>query len=183
VLKKVVFLDRDGTINRDFREYIKGREEFEFLPGSLDAIKNLTLNGFANFVITNQSAVARNLISLEELDSLHHMMTEAAAQSGGEIKDVFYCPHRPGAGCDCRKPEPGLIYQARDKYGIELGGTTMVGDSAKDIECARRAGCGQAVLVKSGLDGDVEKELETRQLYADYVAKDLYEAAEWIIGH
>jgi len=183
LIKKVVFLDRDGTINRDSPDYIKSREEFEFLPGSLEAINNLTLNGYTNFVITNQSAVPRNLISLKELDSVHNMMAEEAARSGGEIKDVFYCPHMPDAGCNCRKPEPGLIYQARDKYAIELSETVMVGDSAKDIECAHRAGCGRAVLVKSGIHGDVEDELKTRQLRADYVAKDLFEAAEWIIGN
>ena len=182
-MKKVAFLDRDGTINRDSHNYIKGREDFEFLPGSLDAIKNLTRNGFVNFVITNQSAVPRKLISQDELEFVHNMMMETVARDGGEIKDVFYCPHMPAENCDCRKPEPGLIYQARDKYGIDLRETVMVGDSAKDIECARRAGCGLAVLVKSGLDDDVEDELETRQIQADFVANDLHEAVEWIIDN
>ena len=183
MLKRVVFLDRDGTINRDSPDYIKGREEFEFIPGSLDAIKKLTLNGFVNFVITNQSAVPRNLISADELESVHRMMTEAVAKNGGEIKDVFHCPHLPIDECDCRKPEPGLIYQARDKYGIDLSTTIMVGDSAKDIECARRAGCGRAVLLKSGIEDGAEEELKARQLHADYVAKDLAEAVEWIIDN
>ena len=181
--RKVVFLDRDGTINRDSHNYIKGREEFEFLPGSLDAIKNLTRNGFVNVVITNQSAVPRKLISQDELEFVHSMMIETVARDGGEIKDVFYCPHMPAENCDCRKPEPGLIYQARDKYGIDLRETVMVGDSAKDIECARRAGCGWAVLVKSGIKEGVEEDLKARQLYADCVAKDLAEAAEWIIAN
>jgi len=181
LLTKVVFLDRDGTINRDSADYVKSREDFEFLPGSLEAIKKLTLNGFASIVITNQSAVPRNLISLSELESVHKLLTETVALNGGEIKDVFYCPHMPEDECDCRKPEPGLIYQAREKYGIDLTAAVMVGDSAKDIECARRAGCGRAVLVKSGKDDDVENELKTRQIRVDYVAKDLYEAAEWIL--
>ena len=182
-MRKVVFLDRDGTINRDSHNYIKGREEFEFLPGSLDAIKNLTRNGFVNFVITNQSAMPRKLISPGELEFVHNLMIEAVARNGGEIKDIFYCPHMPAENCDCRKPEPGLIYQARDKYEIDLRETVMVGDSAKDIECARRAGCGRAVLVKSGINQGVEEDLEARQLHADYVAKDLAEAAEWIIAN
>ena len=181
MLKKVVFLDRDGTINRDSSDYIKSREEFEFLPLSLGAIKKLTLNGFVNMVITNQSAVSRNLISTGSLDAVHNLMAQTVAQNGGEIKDVFYCPHLPSDGCDCRKPEPGLIYQAREKYGIDLSETVMVGDSAKDIECAHRAGCGRAVLVKSGLDDNVEDELKSRQIYPDFVAGDLIEAAKWII--
>jgi len=182
LLKKVVFLDRDGTINRDSTAYIKSRGEFEFLPASLEAIRNLTLNGFVSIVITNQSAIPRNLISSGELDIIHDLMAQTVAENGGEIKDVFYCPHMPSDGCDCRKPEPGLIYQAREKYGIDLSQSVMVGDSAKDIECARRAGCGRAVLVKSGLHDGVEDELKSRRLHADYVAKDLYEAAQWIIG-
>ncbi len=181
MLNRVVFLDRDGTINRDSPDYIKSRQEFEFLPGSLEAIKKLTLNGFDNIVITNQSAVPRKLISLKELEAVHHMMVDAVARSGGEIKDIFYCPHLPEDGCDCRKPEPGLLYQARKKYAIDLSAAVMVGDSARDIECARRAGCGKVVLVKSGLKDDVEKELKARQVRVDFVAKGLHEAAEWII--
>jgi D-glycero-D-manno-heptose 1,7-bisphosphate phosphatase len=181
LLKKVVFLDRDGTINRDSPAYIKDREEFEFLPGSLEAIENLTRNGFVSIVITNQSAVSRQLISIKELEIVHSMMVQTATQRNGEIRDIFYCPHLPTDNCDCRKPEPGLIYQARDKYAIDLSEAFLVGDSAKDIECAHRAGCGRAILVKSGLDDNVEDELKSRQIRVDCVAKDLKEAAEWII--
>jgi len=181
LLEKVVFLDRDGTINRDSPDYIKSREEFEFLPGSIEAINNLTHHGFVIIVVTNQSAVPRKLISSIELEFIHNMMALTVALNGGEIKDVFYCPHMPQDGCDCRKPEPGLIFQAREKYEIDLTAAVMVGDSAKDIECARRAGCGRTVLVKSGQKDDVEPEWRSRQIRVDYVAKDLYEAAEWII--
>ena len=181
MLHKVVFLDRDGTINRDSADYIKSRAEFEFLPGSLAAIKKLTQNGFTTIVITNQSAVPRKLIRAKELEEVHNMMIDAAAQIGAEITDIFYCPHLPENGCDCRKPEPGLVYQAREKYAIDLSTAVMVGDSARDIECARRAGCGKAVLVKSGLKEDVAEKLKSRRIRVDFVAKDLYEAAEWII--
>ena len=181
MLKRVVFLDRDGTINRDSSDYIKSREEFKFLPGSLEAIRNLTSNGFVNIVITNQSAVPRNLISLNELEFIHTMMAQMVSRNEGAIKDVFYCPHRPEDDCDCRKPKPGLIQQAREKYEIDLTAAVMVGDSAEDIECARRAGCGRAVLVKSGKDDNVEDVLKTRQLFPDYVAEDLLDAAKWII--
>jgi len=182
-MKKVVFLDRDGTINRDSHAYIKSWEEFEFIPGSLEAIKALTTNVFVNIVITNQSAVPRKLISLKDLEFVHNMMMQTVASSGGEIKDVFYCPHMPGDDCDCRQPATGLIYQAQQKYGIDLTTAVMVGDSAKDIECARRAGCGKAVLVRSGKDDDVEDELKTRQIFPDFVAEDLLDATKWIIDN
>ena len=89
----------------------------------------------------------------------------------------------PEDDCDCRKPEPGLIYQAQKKYGLDLNTAVMVGDSAKDIECARRAGCGKAVLVKSGKEDDVERVLKVRQIFPDYVAEDLLDAAKWIIDN
>jgi len=182
LLKKVVFLDRDGTINRDSADYIKSRSEFDFIPGSIAAIKNLTANGFTSIVITNQSALARKFVSPAELDAMHAMMCRTVASGGGKLTDIFFCPHLPDEGCDCRKPEPGLIYQARQKYNIDLEDSIMVGDNAKDIACGRHAGCGRTVLVKSGTDPDVEMELEKRSISADFVAGNLLEAAGWIIA-
>ncbi|CAB1080058.1 histidinol phosphate phosphatase [Alkalispirochaeta odontotermitis] len=182
LLKKVVFLDRDGTINRDSADYVKSRSEFELLPGSIEAIKKLMDHGFTSIVITNQSALARRLATLEELTAMHDMMCRAIAARGGKIRDIFFCPHMPNDGCGCRKPAPGLIHQARQKYSIDLADSTMVGDSAKDIACGRNAGCGRCVLVKSGLNPDVEKELKKASISADYVANDLLAAAGWIIA-
>jgi D-glycero-D-manno-heptose 1,7-bisphosphate phosphatase len=183
LLKKIVFIDRDGTINRDSADYIRSRSEFDFIPGSIEAIRNLTANGYTSIVITNQSALARKFISREELDAMHAMMCRAVACGGGKITDVFFCPHMPDEGCKCRKPAPGLIYQAKKKYNIELADSIMVGDHVKDIACGRNAGCGMTVLVKSGLDPDVEKELKIKPISTDYVAGNLFEAAEWIIDH
>ena len=182
LLKKVVFLDRDGTINMDSADYIKSRSEFEFIPGSIEAIRKLTINGFTSIVITNQSALARKYVSPEELDAMHTLMCRSVASEGGKITDVFFCPHMPDEGCTCRKPAPGLIDQARQKYHIDLADSIMVGDSAKDIACGLNAGCGRTVLVESGLDPDVEKELKQKSISADLVANNLREAAEWIIG-
>jgi D-glycero-D-manno-heptose 1,7-bisphosphate phosphatase len=133
LLEKVVFLDRDGVINFDSPDYIKSCAEFEFIPGSLEAIRRLTANGFTSIVVTNQSALARKLISAAELNRIHAMMKRAVVSATGRITDVFYCPHLPGDGCDCRKPAPGLIYQARRKYDIDLAAAVMVGDSLDDL--------------------------------------------------
>ena len=149
LLKKVVFLDRDGVINRDSPDYIKSWSEFEFLPGSISAIKQLTTHGFSSLIITNQSAIGRNMISLADLQQMHTLMKSAISSGGGEITDIFFCPHTPDVGCDCRKPKPGLIYQAQVRFDIDISKTVMVGDSAKDIECARNAGCGHTILVKT----------------------------------
>lgn len=182
MLKKVAFLDRDGVINFDSHDYIKSRSEFEFIPGSIEAIRILTLAGFTSFVITNQSALARELISLEELQKIHKMMKTKIASAGGRLREIFFCPHMPQDNCGCRKPQPGLIFQAQRKYDIDLADAVMIGDSAKDIECAYNAGCGQAVLVKSGKETGVEKLLDARQLKPSHVAADLLEAAKWIMS-
>jgi D-glycero-D-manno-heptose 1,7-bisphosphate phosphatase len=182
LLRKVIFLDRDGTINIDSPNYIKNWEEFEFLPRSLNAIKELTLNGFATLVITNQSAVARKLISLHELEQIHTRMRHMVQSNGGKIKDVFYCPHMPDDGCDCRKPQPGLIHQAQKKYHIDLSAAIIVGDSDRDIVCGRNAGCGRAVMVKTGNSKKAQRLLAEKGIAPDFVAEDLYEAAQWIIN-
>jgi D-glycero-D-manno-heptose 1,7-bisphosphate phosphatase len=183
ILRNVVYLDRDGTINHDSPEYIKSRSEFKFIPGSIEAIRLLTLGGFTSIVITNQSALGRKFISRGELDDIHALMKNAILSGGGKITDIFFCPHLPDDGCECRKPAPGLLLQAQRKYNIDLAKSIMVGDSAKDIECARNAGCGKAVLVKSGKDDDAEHILKTKQIVVDYAAKNLYEAAKWILAN
>ena len=179
--KKVVFLDRDGVINRDSPDYIKSWAEFEFLPGSLEAIKQLTLNGFDAIVITNQSVINRKMAAIDDLDYIHNMIKNTVKSRGGEIKDIFFCPHTPEDGCDCRKPNPGLIYKAQRIHRIDIATTAMVGDSAKDIECARNAGCRHAVLVKTGNGIIAEKVLAEKNIYPDHVARNLFGAANWII--
>jgi len=182
ILQKVVFLDRDGVINRDSPNYIKNWSEFEFLPGSLEAIKLLTSNGFANIIITNQSVINRKMVSEKVLSYIHTMMKAAVKSRGGKIKDIFFCPHMPEDRCGCRKPKPTLIFKARQKYRIDLATSVMVGDSAKDIECAQNAGCGHAVLVKTGNGAEAEKILKEKGIYPDLVARDLFEAVGWIIA-
>jgi len=180
--QKVVFLDRDGVINRDSADYIKSWSEFEFLTGSLEAIKLLGLNGFVTIIITNQSVINRNMVTREGLEYIHNMTKTAVQAQGGEIKDIFFCPHTPEDQCDCRKPKPGLIYQARHKYRIDIEAAVMVGDSVKDIECARNAGCRYAVLVQTGNGISAEKILKAKNILPDYVARDLLDAVEWIIA-
>jgi D-glycero-D-manno-heptose 1,7-bisphosphate phosphatase len=175
--KKVVFLDRDGVINKDSSAYIKSWAEFEFLPRSLEAICQLTTNEFDVILITNQSAVHRNLISKKALEAIHIRMKEVIKQHGGKIKDIFYCPHLPEDQCDCRKPQPGLILQAQKKHRIDLEQAVMVGDSAKDIECARNAGCYGSILVHTGNGKKAEKVLAKKGILPGFIVKDLFEAA------
>jgi D-glycero-D-manno-heptose 1,7-bisphosphate phosphatase len=179
---KSVFLDRDGVINEDSPDYIKSWNEFRFLPGSLSGIAELTRHGFSVFVVSNQSAVNRKLMTRHTLEEMHARMRTAVEAAGGRILDIFYCPHRPDEGCACRKPEPGLLFTARGKYRIDLSRSVMVGDSAKDIECARRAGCALAVLVRTGNGSLAQRALAEKGLSPDHVADDLADASRWIIA-
>jgi D-glycero-D-manno-heptose 1,7-bisphosphate phosphatase len=182
MLEKVVFLDRDGVINRDSRDYIKSVDEFEFLPGSLAAIARLHRHGRAVFVVTNQSALARNMIDLAGLEKIHEYMKLRVRKAGGLIRGVYFCPHMPGEGCECRKPSPGLLLRAARDHGVNLASAVMVGDKWTDIECAFRAGCGSAFLVASGLDR--RPDVERSETYGDFrvMARNLEHAVDLLIG-
>jgi D-glycero-D-manno-heptose 1,7-bisphosphate phosphatase len=182
LLKKAVFLDRDGTINQDSADYIKGWPEFVFLPRSIEALRDLTAAGFMIIVVTNQSAIPRKLISPQDLENIHSKMKAAVESQGGKISDIFFCPHLPNDGCDCRKPSPGLIFQAQKKHDIDLSTAVMIGDSARDIECGHSAGCGRSILVKTGNGPEAQQILAEKDLHPDTVAQDLYDAACWLIA-
>ena len=176
-----VFLDRDGVINKDSPDYIKCWAEFDFIPGSLDAIARLTRSGCSVIVITNQSVINRRWVTLAELETMHRRLRQAVSDRGGRITDIFICPHRPDEHCDCRKPKPGLIFAARDRYGIDLSHSVMVGDSVKDILAGQAAGCGRTVLVETGNGMAAIQALEKTGQPPDHVATDLDRAAQWII--
>jgi len=176
-----VFLDRDGVINRDSPDYITAWEQFVFLPGSLKAICRLTAAGLVVMVITNQSAVGRGMMNTATLEAIHQNLRQAVEAQGGRIEAVFYCPHHPNGGCACRKPKPGLILQAQRKYRLDLATATMIGDSARDIECGIRSGCGRTILVQSGLH-DARAQLDAQGLRPDWVATDLAVAVDWLLA-
>ena len=178
---KTVFLDRDGVINHDSSAYIKRWEEFEFLPGSLEAIKLLTDEMFTIIIITNQSIINRGMAAQNDLEHIFSNMKEAITQNGGKITDIFHCPHTPEENCACRKPSPGMVFAAQKKYNIDLSYACFVGDSAKDMECAKRAGCAFSILVKTGNGADAIRELANTKNAPDYVAENLLEAAKIII--
>ena len=176
------FLDRDGVINMDSPDYIKSWEEFFFIDGSLEAIRRLTQNHFQIFLITNQSMINRGMVPLPVLEQMFIKMKQEISAAGGRITDIFFCPHTPDDNCQCRKPLPGLIQQAQARYAIDMDRTFMVGDSAKDIECGINAGCHKSVLVLTGNGKEARKTLAEKQIFPDYIAADLLDAARWMTG-
>lgn len=177
-----VFLDRDGVINRDSPDYIKTPEEFVFIPGSLEAIVRITRAKIPVILITNQSVIGRGMVTPEGLKAIFRKLTDAVEAAGGRIADIFFCPHHPDEGCDCRKPLPGLLHQARDKYGFDLSRTVMIGDSVKDIEAARAAGCGRAFLVLTGNGKAAMTRLTASGCPPDAVYPDLIQTARQILS-
>lgn len=146
---KLVILDRDGTINHDSDEYIKSPQEWRPIDGSLEAIARLTQAGYRVVVATNQSGIARGLFTTQTLFAIHDTMQRALGRIGGRIDAFFFCPHAPDAGCDCRKPQPGMLLEVARRFNVSLKDTYMVGDSRKDLEAAVAAGA-RPVLVLTG---------------------------------
>ena len=177
-----VFLDRDGVINKDSADYIKHPSEFEFIPDSAEAVARLTRNGFRVILITNQSVIGRKMADPETLDAIFNKLKAGVAQAGGRIDDIFFCPHTPEENCDCRKPKPKMILDAAAKHGIDLSRSVMVGDSAKDIECAINAGCAATVLVQTGNGVQARVVLDQKGIRPDAVVQDLAAAVHWIIA-
>ncbi len=149
--KKVIFLDRDGVINKKAPEhdYVKSWDEFEFLPGALDAIKLLTDSGYQIYIISNQRGIARGLMTEDELRSIHQRMIKEIVRAGGRIEAVYYCPHDHDEQCFCRKPQSGLLFKAAREHCINLTMAVMIGDASSDVEAGEAAGC-RAILIKEG---------------------------------
>lgn len=175
---RLVVLDRDGVINRDSPDFVRSPADFEPLPGSLAAIARLTEGGFTIVVATNQSGIARGLFTPETLEAIHARMHAAVAAAGGRIAAVFVCPHGPDDGCGCRKPAPGLLHQAAERFGVPLAGVPVIGDSGRDLEAARAAGA-RPMLV---LTGNGERTAGTAAATGVEVFADLAAAADRLLA-
>ncbi|RPE72557.1 D-alpha,beta-D-heptose 1,7-bisphosphate phosphatase [Tibeticola sediminis] len=169
---RLVILDRDGVINADSDAYIKSAEEWQPLPGSLDAIARLKAAGWRVAVATNQSGLARGLFDRAALDAMHQKFADLLAERGAAVDLIVWCPHGPDAGCDCRKPRPGLLHRIAEQLQIPLEGAVAIGDSLRDLEAAVavgaepwlvRTGKGERTLAKGGLPAGT-------RVYADLAA-------------
>lgn len=145
----LVILDRDGVINEDSDAYIKSVDEWIPIPGSIEAIARLYKAGFTIVIATNQSGLGRQLFPLSSLESMHNKLNLLVKNAGGEIAGIYYCPHLPDEGCNCRKPKAGLIDAIERDLGISAQGAFFIGDSVRDLEAGLAKGC-TPILVKTG---------------------------------
>lgn len=177
ILYRAVFLDRDGVIIRKAPEnhYITAWEQVEFLPGIPQALRQLKRSGFLLVVVTNQSAVSRNQLAVDVLESIHNRMVHHLARENVAIDAIYYCPHDRNGNCQCRKPRPRMLLQAAEEHGIDLRQSWMVGDAATDIEAGHAAGCRTVWLRPEIFNGDSPPP-------AEFSATSIQEAADWISG-
>ncbi len=177
--RPAVFLDRDGVINVNRPDHVKSWAEFEFLPGSLKAIQDMTLRGWTVIVTTNQAAIHRGLVAETMVKDIHRRMQKAIEQAGGCLHAIYYCPHTPEEKCDCRKPQPGMYLRAASRFDLVLSESYVVGDTIGDILAAKAIGA-KAILVRTGLGCQDELRLIEENHTGYVVVDDLQSAAEWI---
>ena len=146
-MTKAIFLDRDGVINQERKDYVKKLDEFRILDKTSDAINIIKNRGFLVIIITNQSAISRKLLSVETLNKIHEKLQSYLEKYGTSFDGVYFCPHIPSENCECRKPKPGLIVQAVTDFQIDLSQSYMIGNSETDVQAVTNAGC-KGILLK-----------------------------------
>lgn len=178
-MSRAVFLDRDGVIIREVN-YLRRLEQIKVLRGSPEAIRRLREAGYKIIVVTNQSGVARGYLTRSALSAIHRELKRRLGLSGARLDALYFCPHHPQAGarklCSCRKPGIGMLKAARSRFGIDMKKSYLVGDSLRDVQTARNAGC-RAVLVRTG-HGGRDGGFKVRP---DRVCRNLAKAADWIL--
>jgi D-glycero-D-manno-heptose 1,7-bisphosphate phosphatase len=160
--QKAVFLDRDGTIN-NYVGFLRNIEDFSLVDGVTEAIRRINESGYLAIVVTNQPVIARGEVSVSQLNEIHNKMETLLGQDGAYVDAIYYCPHHPHKGyageipelkvdCDCRKPKPGMLRQAAEKFHIDLSQSWMIGDSESDIRTGQAAGCRTVLLSQEFVD-------------------------------
>lgn len=183
--RRAVFLDRDHTVIED-PGYLSDPDAVKLLPGVERAIRSLTQAGYKIVVVTNQSGVARGLLTIEMLDAIHTEMRRQLAADGAHVDAVYYCPYHPSGTVeeyaiesDLRKPQPGMLLKAAEDLDIDLAESWMVGDSARDVEAGQRAGC-RTIRLRTGRTRSPGEAMDD-DLQADYAVRTLPEAAKLIL--
>ena len=187
-MKKLLFIDRDGTINEQLG-YINHLSRFVILPGVSEAVRLLNKNNWWAIIVTNQGGLARGYYPMELVDEIHAFLKSSLKEQGAIIDGIFFCPHHPAGvvpeystDCDCRKPETGLVDKALEAFDIDMSNSYVVGDRHVDIELASRLNL-KGVLVKTGYgQGELEYIIPEKRLKPDHVAEDLLDAVKWILN-
>lgn len=169
--RRAIFLDRDGTLNKEVHLLCKA-EQMELIQGAAEAVRVINESGYLAILVTNQPVIARNLCSLEELDYFHARLETLLGAERAYLNAIYYCPHHPDKGypeeraeykidCDCRKPKPGLLFKAAEDWNIDLSESYMIGDSDRDLQAGVNAGVKQSIKIETNQDNALLKTIKT----------------------
>ena len=150
---KTIFFDRDGTLIYD-KVYLNDPDQIEYLPGAFEALKQLRDGGFQFVIVTNQSGIARGLVTLEKLSEIHARMRAEFLRHGLQFAGIYFSPHAADSNHPSRKPNPGMLLTARDELGLDLSRSWMIGDRMGDVEAGHRAGCKTVLLAGAEVPSD-----------------------------
>lgn len=186
-LNKAIFLDRDGTINREV-DFLRRVEDLRLLPKAASAIMLLRDLGFLVIVISNQSGIARGILTAADLETLQEELARRLKAKGAAIDAFYHCPHHPDGAvkdlaieCSCRKPAPALFKKAAEDFGVDFSSSYAIGDRLRDLIAPKELGCG-AILVRTGYGKEELKNREKWPMAPDFIARNLYQGAFWIKG-
>ena len=171
-MKKAILIDRDGTIVED-TGYVHKIEHFKLLPNAIEGLRKL--RKYLIFIVTNQSGIGRGIYKLKDFKKFNERMLEELGKHKIRIEKIYYCPHKLEDNCDCRKPKTKLLEEVKREFGIDLANSFVIGDQKADIELGKNGGC-TTILVLTGNGNKTKNEIKV-----DFVAKDLLDAAKWIL--
>ena len=173
-MQKVIFLDRDGVVNKEIG-YLHKIKDFKFIDGVIDALIRIQNKGFKIIIITNQSGIGRGLYTIEDFHELNNWMINYLKSKKINILEVFFCPHLPEDNCKCRKPKPGLFKDAIRKFNINVNSSYSIGDKETDIIAAKSAGIKTTILVRSG------HKIDENNSKADHIFNSLIDVSKIFI--
>lgn len=178
---RAVFLDRDGVLIENRSDYVREWSHVHILPRALDALSGFQRAGFKIIVVTNQSAVGRGLLTLQTAQEINDRLVKTLRESSGWVDGVYMCPHKPEDQCNCRKPKPGLLFQAAQELSIDLQASWMVGDAWSDLIAGQAAGVRGAIMVRTGRGSSQLLETQPKDLKPFLVSDDLFTAFQTVV--
>lgn len=179
---KLLILDRDGTLNATRDDFVTTPDDWEPLPGALEAVAKLNQAGWRTVIVSNQSGIGRGLLDMANLNAIHNKMNKALAAVGGRVETVFFCPHVPADLCTCRKPASGLFLQIQERFGVPIQGVPVAGDSVIDAQAACAVGCEPHLLMTGNSMACRDGNLPPGLPPGTYVHTDLSAFADFILA-
>jgi D-glycero-D-manno-heptose 1,7-bisphosphate phosphatase len=179
---KLIVIDRDGVLSQAPEAYVRGPEDWQPQPGSLEAVARLNQAGWRVVVATNQSGIGRGLFDIASFNAFNHCMHKALADAGARIEAVFFCPHAPEEDCECRKPAPGLFLEIGRRFGVTQDQVLAAGDSACDAQAAANAGCMPHLILSGKSAGYRAGGLPEGLPPGTHVHRDLQSFADWVLA-